>query len=232
MIDRQPQHTRAARTGRPVPLDGDGGTPAEPDTERHRLPPAARIQLLNYVDLLAKWNRAYNLTAIRDRPRMITHHVNDALAVLPVLPAGDAVRVLDVGTGGGTPGIPLAIARPAWTCVLLDSNQKKVTFVTQAIIELGLANAEAVAARVEAYEPEAPFDVVISRAFSDLATFARAAAPRVAPGGMIVAMKGKIPHAEIDALPPEIEHVSTQALEVAGVNAERHVVLMRRRDAR
>src|SRR5207342_2339089 len=103
--------------------------------------------LARYLDLLAKWNRTYNLTAIREPERMITHHVLDALAVLPHLPRRSPLRVLDVGSGGGVPGIPLAIARSDWHVVMLDSNHKKAAFLAQAIIELELVNAEAVTAR-------------------------------------------------------------------------------------
>ena len=106
------------------------------------LPQEARGRLDAYLALLAKWNRTYNLTAIREPEQMITHHVLDALAVLPRLPAGERLRVLDVGSGGGVPGLPLAIARPQWTIVLVDSNHKKGVFLQQAAIELGLANVE------------------------------------------------------------------------------------------
>src|SRR5947207_12114474 len=129
-----------------------------------------------YVALLAKWNRTYNLTAIREPARMVTHHLFDALAVLPHLPQRESARVLDVGAGPGVPGIPLAIARPHWQFVLIDSNHKKIAFVTQASIELALSNVRAIAARVEELSDEPPFDIVIARAFADLATFARLSA--------------------------------------------------------
>lgn len=186
----------------------------------------ARRRLSAYLDLLAKWNRVYNLTAIRARPQMESHHVEDALAVLPWLPDATGMRILDVGSGGGIPGIPLAIARPDWDVVLLDANGKKVTFLTQAAIELGLANVRAVACRIEDYRPGARFDVVISRAFSDLRSFAGAARRHVAEPGVIVAMKGALPAAEIDALPGDIAVVATPALDVPGVDAERHLVIM------
>ncbi len=150
------------------------------------LPRAARDKLIAYIELLAKWNRTYNLTAIREPERMVTHHVLDALAVLPHLPDGEArpgLRVLDVGSGAGVPAIPLAIARPSWRVVALDSSHKKGAFLQQAVIELELTNAEAAIARVEDYAPAAPFDVVISRAFCDLATFAQSSARHLAPGG-------------------------------------------------
>jgi 16S rRNA (guanine527-N7)-methyltransferase len=188
-------------------------------------------QLDAYVALLAKWNRAYNLTAIREPARMITHHLLDSLAVLPHFPQRQGLRILDVGCGAGVPGLPLAIARPDWRVVLLDSSAKKVAFVTQAVLELALANATAAAARIEHFRPAAPFDVVITRAFSDLRTFAQSSAALVAPGGRLYAMKGALPHAEIAALPPDVEVVSTQALSVPGLDAERHLVVMQLREA-
>ncbi len=189
------------------------------------LPPQARGKLAAFLALLAKWNRTYNLTAIREPERMVTHHVLDALSVLPHLPSR-AVRVLDVGSGGGVPGLPLAIARPATAFVVLDANQKKGAFLQQAAIELGLGNVEAVTARVEAYAPAAPFDVVVARAFSDLATFARAGRRLLAPGGHLLAMKGGIPEDEIAALPTNVRVVAVPALAVPGLDAARHLVVM------
>lgn len=195
------------------------------------LPPGATERLLAYVGLLGKWNRTYNLTAIREPVRMITHHVLDALAILPHLPDRDGLRVLDVGSGGGVPGIPLAIARPRWNVTLLDANSKKTTFLTQATIELGLGNVKVATARVEAFAAAAPFDVVVSRAFSDLDDFARGAARHLAHGGVLAAMKGVHPHEELAHLPPDVEVVATPALDVPGLDATRHVVLMRPRGA-
>lgn len=186
----------------------------------------ARSKLSAYLDLLAKWNRVYNLTAIRDRERMQSLHVDDALAVLRFLPDAPQLRLLDVGSGGGVPGIPLAIARPGWNVVLLDSNRKKVSFLTQTAIELRLDNVQPVASRIEDYVCDERFDVVISRAFSDLARFARSTRALVAPGGVIVAMKGVLPHDEIEALPGDIGVVSTPALDVPGLDAQRHLVIM------
>ena len=154
---------------------------------------AQRVQLLAYVELLAKWNRTYNLTAIREPARMVTHHLLDSLAVLPHLPARADLRMLDVGSGGGLPGIPLAIARPDWHVSLVDPNHKKAAFLTQATLELRLRNARAHAMRVEDLQRDGRFDVVISRAFADLATFAAAARPHLAQSGIIVAMKGVHP---------------------------------------
>jgi 16S rRNA (guanine527-N7)-methyltransferase len=180
-----------------------------------------------YVALLAKWNRTYNLTAIREPARMVTHHLLDALAILPHLPQRPILRVLDVGAGAGVPGIPLAIVRPQWNIVLVDSNHKKVAFVTQAAIELALPNVRAIAARIEDLLHEPTFDVVISRAFADLRTFAQLSARHVAPTGHLYAMKGILPEEEMAALPSSIEVVATPALHVPGVDAERHLIVMR-----
>jgi 16S rRNA (guanine527-N7)-methyltransferase len=191
------------------------------------LTPDAHQRLSGYLDLLLKWNRVYNLTAIRDRETMETHHLNDALAVLEHLPDKRDLRVLDVGSGGGIPGIPIAIARPDWRVTLVDSNQKKVAFLTQAAIELRLSNVRALATRIEDLRPDESFDIVISRAFSELVTFARFASSHVAPDGMLVAMKGALPRAEIDALPASVHVDATPSLTVPGLDAERHLVIMR-----
>lgn len=192
------------------------------------VPAAQQAQLLAYVALLAKWNRTYNLTAIREPERMVTHHLLDALAVLPHLPSRAGLRVLDVGAGGGVPGIPLAIARPDWRVALVDTSHKKVAFLTQAAIELGLPNVEAHATRVEDFAPAAPFDVVISRAFSDLATFATSSARHLAPQGILVAMKGVHPDEELSELPPAFVVTAKPALIVPGLDAARHLIVMRR----
>ena len=187
----------------------------------------ARAKLRRYVELLAKWNRTYNLTAIREPAQMVTHHLLDALAVLPHLPHGG--RLLDVGTGAGLPSIPLAIAQPERQIVAIDSNQKKVAFVTQAAIELSLANLLAIAARVEALEEPSRFDLIITRAFADLRTFFESSAKHLAPNGRLYAMKGVIPHAEIAALPANAEVVATISLQVPGLDAARHLIVMRPR---
>ncbi len=214
-------------------LDLDAGLAqlAEQGGAGARLPPGARDKLVAYLDLLAKWNRTYNLTAIREPERMVTHHVLDALAVLPHLPAESArprLSLLDVGSGGGVPAMPLAIARPAWRVVALDSSHKKGAFLQQAVIELSLPNVEAVIARVEDYRPAVPFDIVISRAFSDLATFVASSARHLADGGQLVAMKGVYPDEEIAQLPPDIRVVASPALKVPGLAGERHLIVMER----
>jgi len=198
------------------------------------VPARARQKLTAYVELLSKWNRIYNLTAIREPERMVTHHVLDSLSVLPALvpllavPTG--VRLLDVGAGAGLPGIPLAIARPDWDVTLLDSSQKKVAFMTQTAIELELANIQALAERVEAFAAPKPFDVVIARAFSALAAFVQCSARHLAPGGRLVAMKGVYPAEELATLPPEIGVLAVTTLTVPGLAAARHLVMMELRD--
>jgi 16S rRNA (guanine527-N7)-methyltransferase len=193
-------------------------------------PDDAHGKLAAYLSLLAKWNRTYNLTALREPEQMVTHHLADALAVLPYLPSRDDIRLLDVGSGGGVPGIPLAIARPTWDVVLVDSNQKKVAFLVQAIIELKLRNATAIAARVEDLQIHTHFDAVISRAFADLATFAQTSMQHVVRNGKLYAMKGAMPNDEIAGLPASIEVSAAPRLTVPGVDAERHLIVMQRRE--
>jgi 16S rRNA (guanine527-N7)-methyltransferase len=191
----------------------------------------AQDKLLRYVALLARWNRTYNLTAIREPERMVTHHLLDSLAALPALDrlasGRRALSVLDVGSGGGLPGIPMAIARPDWRVTMAEPVQKKGAFLVQAIAELGLANAQAAVVRVEDLRAPAPFDVVISRAFAELAAFARAALRHLAPGGRLVAMKGVHPDAELAELPPDVEVEETPALTVPFLEGARHLVIMR-----
>jgi 16S rRNA (guanine527-N7)-methyltransferase len=196
------------------------------------LAPHARAALVAYVALLAKWNRTYNLTAIREPARMITHHVLDSLAVLPSIDAfvgerGD-VHVLDVGSGAGLPGIPMALARPSWSVVLLEPVHKKSAFLTQAIAELGIHNAQAIARRVEDYRPTAPVTLAISRAFSDLASFAEGSIRHVADDGALVAMKGVHPDEELRELPTTFKVTATIPLQVPGIDAARHLIVMQR----
>lgn len=188
----------------------------------------AQAKLLAYLRLLDKWNRTHNLTAIREPDRMVTHHLLDSLAVLPHLPARTGLRLVDIGSGGGLPGIPLAIVRPDWQFALLDSNFKKAAFLRQAAIELPLPNAEVVAVRVQDYVPPAGFDIAISRAFSDLAVFAGASRGLLAAGGRLVAMKGVYPHEEIAELPAGLGIAGTPSLQIPGLVGERHLVIMER----
>lgn len=186
---------------------------------------AQQEKLLAYVALLAKWNKVYSLTAIREPERMVTHHLLDSLAPLPYL-QGDNIRILDVGSGFGTPGIPLAIARPDWQIVLLDSNQKKTTFLRQALLELQLTNISVETERVEHYRPNAPFHIITSRAFSELGEFVKLTRHLLADGGEWAALKGVYPHEEIALLPVDVKVVGVDHLKVPGIKAERHLVHM------
>ena len=186
-------------------------------------------KLLDYVALIAKWNKVYNLTAVREPEAMVTQHLLDSLVVLPHI-AGIS-RLIDVGSGAGLPGIPFAIARPEWKAALLDSNHKKTTFLRQARLELGLTNAEVVCERVEHYQPAEKFDAIISRAFSDLGEFARLTAHLATKGGKLYAMKGVYPHDELGKLPPHIKVQEVIPLTVPGMDANRHLVIMRVEEA-
>lgn len=185
------------------------------------LPAGARERLLDYVALLVKWNRTYNLTAIRDPLAMVAQHLLDCLAVLPHLPLADAgARLADAGSGAGLPGIPLALARPQWRVALAESSQKKAAFLRQAAIELALDNVEVHEGRVEAWRPATLFDVVISRAFAALTEFLSLCRHLVAPNGMLAAMTGAAP-----------ENLGAQCslirLRVPTLDAQRHLVLCR-----
>lgn len=188
------------------------------------LPAGAPGKLLRYLELLEKWNRTYNLTAIRDPLEMVSHHLLDSLAVLPHLPMRRNDSLADVGSGGGAPGIPLAIARPEWRVALNDASEKKTAFLRQAAIELGLQNVHVQQGRVESWTPAAGFAVVISRAFAELAEFVHACRHLVAPGGCLAAMKGVYPDAELGNLPAGY-CTRVVPLKVPTLNAERHLVL-------
>ncbi len=190
------------------------------------LPPAAQEKLLAYAALLGKWNKVYNLTALRDEEQVVSHHLLDSLAVLPHL--GGAKRLADIGSGGGLPGIPLAIARPGLQVALVESNQKKSAFQQQAKIELGLANVSVHCERVEAWQPEEKCDVVISRAFSDLAEFVKLSGHLLAEGGALLAMKGVHPYEEIAQLPAGWRVAEVTLLQVPGVEGARHLVRVER----
>jgi len=179
--------------------------------------------LLDYVALMQKWNRVYNLTAIRDPQRMISHHLLDSLAIVPHI---HAANVLDVGSGAGLPGIPLAIARPDISVTMLDSNQKKTAFIQQAIAELGLKNAQAVNERVENWQAPRLFDAIVSRAFADLSDFVRQTQHLLVPGGKFAAMKGLRPDMEIAKLPDAFKVEKVLELVVTGLEAERHLVVV------
>jgi 16S rRNA (guanine527-N7)-methyltransferase len=187
------------------------------------VPPAAQQRMLDYLALVAKWNRAYNLTAVREPGKMLTHHLLDSLAVMPHL---HGPRVLDVGSGAGLPGLPLALARPELQFTLLDASDKKTSFLRQAVIELQPGNVEVVCARVETWLTPAPFDTVVSRAFAEIADFVDVAGPLCASGGVMIAMKGLHPAAELERLPHPFRLQAVVALAVPGLDAQRHIALL------
>ena len=185
---------------------------------------AARERLVHYVLLLHKWNRAYNLTAVRDPAAMMTRHVIDSLTILPWI---KGPRLLDVGSGPGLPGIIVAIARPDLNVSLLDSNGKKVRFQTQAAMELGLSNVTPLHARIEALSENHRYEQITSRAFSSLPDFISLSRHVLAEGGEWLAMRGRLDGN--DALPEGVEYLDSQALRVPGDPGERHLVRVVRR---
>lgn len=186
---------------------------------------AMQRRLLEYVALLHKWNRVHNLTAVREPQKMLYQHVLDSLAVLPHLAA--AKSLADVGSGAGLPGIPLALARPDLAVTLIDSSHKKAAFLRQACALLPLPNAAVVCARAEGWRPAEKFDAVISRAFSDLAEFVQLAGHLCAPGGVLLAMKGVYPYDELAQLPPQAWTARVVPLHVPGLEAQRHLIIIR-----
>lgn len=190
------------------------------------LPDAAIEKLLAYVDLLVKWNRTYNLTAIRDGDEMVTQHLLDSLSILPYLEGLN--RLADVGSGAGLPGIPLAIARSELAVTLIDSVHKKSAFQRQAKIDLGLPNVSIYSGRIEDYEQHGCFDAVTARAFADVPALVRAAAPMLRSGGRIYAMKGILPQDEIEALAAGWRLAAAPRLRVPGLDAQRHLLIIER----
>jgi 16S rRNA (guanine527-N7)-methyltransferase len=185
-------------------------------------------KLLDYVALLSKWNAVYNLTAIRDPRQMLIQHILDSLSIVPHLATRGASSVLDVGSGGGLPGIVLAIVLPDWTVTVNDIVHKKTAFQAQAKAELGLANLSVVTGRVETLQPgaevPAKFDVIVSRAFAELADFVTLARHLVAEQGAIWAMKGLRPDGEIERLPAGAHVKQIIRLKVPLLDAERHLI--------
>ncbi len=186
-----------------------------------QLPPDARGKLIEYLGLIQKWNRVYNLTAVREPRKMLAHHLLDSLAVAPRV---SATSLLDAGSGAGLPGIPLAIAMPGTRVTLLDSNHKKAAFLKQASIELALDNVSVVCERVEAWNTAQRFDLVVSRALTDLPEFIRLAGRLVGLGGALAAMKGIYPYEELAQLPAGWQLQEATGLKVPGLRAERHWV--------
>lgn len=195
------------------------------------LPETAIEKLLAYVELLVKWNQIYNLTAIRDRDEMVTQHLLDSLAILPYLKSAldDTKTLADIGSGAGLPGIPIAIACPDLAVTLIDTVQKKSAFQQQARISLVLSNVSIYSGRVEQMKLKDQFYMVTARAFSDLPILVKAAAPLLRPGGRIFAMKGVYPKQEVASLPADWCVISAHQLQVPGLKAERHLLILEKR---
>ena len=177
--------------------------------------------LLDFVELLVKWNKVYNLTAVRDPLKILDRHIIDSLSVLPFL---QGRRIADIGAGAGIPGIPLAIALPDTQFVLLDSNRKKTRFMQQVKTELSLNNVEVVHSRVENYQPDQLFDSIISRAFASLKQMSQWASHLVVENGILLAMKGSYPEQEISELANSFEIKAVQKIEYPGLDADRYLV--------
>ncbi len=206
---------RAAVT--PVLADGIKALALELDEKQH-------TQLLDYLALLFKWNSVYNLTSVRDPLQMVTHHLLDSLAAVPSF--ATAANVLDVGAGGGLPGIVLAIARPGMRVSLIDTVHKKTAFLKQVKAELELSNVTVYTDKVQQLRVDTPFDVITSRAFADLSDFVNWSGHLLAEGGQFIALKGVAPPDEQERLPLEWKVSRLQALQVPGLNAERHLVFI------
>lgn len=189
-----------------------------------KLPPEANSRLTQQLALVDKWNAVHNLTAVRDRASMVTHHVLDSLTLSAFLPLG--TTLLDVGSGAGFPGITLAIARPDLQVTVLDSNQKKSAFLQQTIGALKITNASSVCARVERWTAPHPFPVIVSRALAELQEFVRLSRHLLAPQGRLFAMKGVYPHDEIARLPESVIVDRVEPLIIPGLDATRHLIIL------
>lgn len=181
-------------------------------------------QLVAYLELMSKWNKVYNLTAVRDKTEMVRQHLLDSLAVIPLI---RGQRILDVGSGGGLPGVVLSIVKPEVQVVTVDKVQKKIAFQTQVAAELGLTNLKPMSTRVEDLH-EAPFDTITSRAFSSLLDFVTLTEPLLAQNGEWAAMKGVFPHEEIEQLPATVKVTEVIEVHVPDLQAERHLVRLQK----
>ncbi len=180
-------------------------------------------RLLSYLETLSRWNRVFNLTAIRDPEDMVARHILDSLTILPHLPAG---RLLDIGSGAGLPGIPVAVLQPQRPVVLLDRSRKRMDFLTEVVARLALTQVVLAQGRVEDHAPEAPYMVITARAFASLNDIALAAGRLLAPDGVIAAMKGALPTEELAAVAPPFTVQAVHALQVPGLAAKRHLVAL------
>jgi 16S rRNA (guanine527-N7)-methyltransferase len=185
--------------------------------------PETEAALLAYLALLERWNRTYNLTAVKDPAQMVIRHLLDSLSIAPWVSAG---RLLDAGTGAGFPGIPLALARPGLEVTLLDSSGKKVRFLNHVRRELGLDNITPVQERLESFSDEIRYQAIVSRALTDLVSFARAARHLALAPTRLLAMKGKHPESELRDLPQWVRIDSVEKLTVPGLQEDRHLVIM------
>jgi 16S rRNA (guanine527-N7)-methyltransferase len=188
--------------------------------------PTQRERLMDYLALMFKWNSVYNLTSLRDPMQMVTHHLLDSLAAVPAF--AQAKNVLDVGSGGGLPGIVLAIVRPDMKVSMIDTVHKKTAFLTQVKAELGLSNVTVYTARVEQLQVSDKFDVITSRAFADLSDFVNWSSHLLADGGRYIALKGVAPKDEQERLPTEWQVTGVEPLQVPRLGAERHLVHIQR----
>jgi len=179
-------------------------------------------KLLAFIELICKWNKAYNLTAVRDKEAMVSLHLLDSLAILPHL---HGQRLVDIGTGAGLPGIPLAIYQPEKEFVLIDSNAKKTRFVQQVILELGLKNVSVLHSRVEAYQPVVLFDTVLCRAFATMSEIIKLTQHLLGDNGLLLAMKGQVPEAELAQL---AQHYQIISLTVPSIAAQRCLVYVKK----
>jgi 16S rRNA (guanine527-N7)-methyltransferase len=186
--------------------------------------PAQQNQLMDYLGLMFKWNAVYNLTSLRDPMQMVTHHLLDSLAAVPAFL--DAKNVLDVGSGGGLPGIVLAIVRPDVKISMIDTVHKKTAFLTQVKAELNLSNVTVYTMRVEQLQVSDKFDVITSRAFADLSDFVNWSSHLLAEGGRYIALKGVAPKEEQERVPAEWKVTKVEPLQVPRLGAERHLVFI------
>jgi 16S rRNA (guanine527-N7)-methyltransferase len=191
----------------------------------HHLSATVNQQLLDFLTLLDKWNQVFNLTAIRNAEDMVVLHILDSLAIAPFL---FGKRIIDVGTGAGLPGIPLALTQPDKEFFLLDSNGKKTRFLNQVKSELSLKNIQILQARIEDYKPDIYFDSIVSRAFSSIPVMLAKTQHLAAPDGQFIAMKGNLPQQEIDEVSAEFTVVDVHKLSINGLSAQRHVVCIKR----
>lgn len=186
-----------------------------------------QARLLRYLELMLKWNRVHNLTRITGPEAMVVQHLLDSLAVLPFV---QGPRILDIGTGAGLPGIPLALVRPSWQLILLDSNNKKTRFLNQVKIDLNLSNVQVIHGRMEKIQSQALCDTVISRAVGQITDIVTDARHFCTPAGVMIFMKGQYPAEELEAAAQAGIHYEVSEISVPGLDARRHIITVRNQD--